>query len=215
MGRRTAAGGRGAPARGRIGSATRHTTDGQPERRGLGCRIAAGARGEVARDVGELVVGRLNAARAASEVRLEPIVSGPCAGFSDANYRRIVASPQMAVRRPQIGRQDLHPLYCEGVLSARQIACAESAARPRRQLRLHSPRRIPDLLSLADHRGGEWLAGGRRDQAPPEWRGLAWYSCGHPTHRQADGPFRMGMPGAGTGTSAGRRAQLARPPAIS
>jgi hypothetical protein len=37
--------------------------------------------------VGELVVGRLDAVRAASEVRLEPIVSGTCAGFSDANYR--------------------------------------------------------------------------------------------------------------------------------
>jgi hypothetical protein len=31
--------------------------------------------------------GGSGAARAASEVRLEPIVSGTCAGFSDANYR--------------------------------------------------------------------------------------------------------------------------------
>jgi hypothetical protein len=35
-----------------------------------------------------------------------------------------------------------------------------------RLLRHHSPRRIPDLLPLADHRGGEWLAGGRTRPGP-------------------------------------------------
>lgn len=60
-------------------------------------------------------------------------------------------------------------------------------------------------LPLADHKGGEWLAGRRRDQAPPEWRGLVWHSCGHPTRRQSDGPVRRMRRGAGTGASAGMR----------